>query len=58
VPAAADREEPNRGSGPALAPASDGPPGGAHGLRVLEPGSRPGLLENIVGGVTGFFLGS
>jgi uncharacterized protein YkwD len=32
--------------------------GGAHGLRVIEPDTRPGLLESIVGGVTGFFLGS
>jgi uncharacterized protein YkwD len=32
--------------------------GGAHGLRVLEPSRPPGLVESIVGGVTGFFLGS
>lgn len=32
--------------------------GGAHGLRVLEPSRPPGLVETIVGGVTGFFLGS
>jgi uncharacterized protein YkwD len=28
-----------------------------HGLRVLEPPDPPGLLDTIVGGVTGFFFG-
>jgi uncharacterized protein YkwD len=28
-----------------------------HGLRVMEPSAPPGLVDTIVGGVTGFFLG-
>ena len=32
--------------------------GGAHGLRVMGPSEPPGLLETVVAGVTGFFLGS
>jgi uncharacterized protein YkwD len=43
---------------PSAAPDDPTAAGGAHGLRVLEPNARPGLLETIVGGVTGFFLGS
>jgi uncharacterized protein YkwD len=67
-----DRVEPGSDDVPDLAPVANVPPaagpgaapgeaagaGGAHGLRVMEPGTRPGLLETIVGGVTGFFLGS
>jgi uncharacterized protein YkwD len=32
--------------------------GGAHGLRVTGSSDPPGLLETVVAGVTGFFLGS
>ena len=38
--------------------AAEGDIGGAHGLRVTEPRDPPGLLETVVAGVTGFFLGS
>lgn len=68
-----DRIDPGSDPRPAVGAASNGPParaaasaspgdtgaaGGPHGLRVMEPNTRPGLLETIVGGVTGFFLGS
>jgi uncharacterized protein YkwD len=32
--------------------------GSGHGLRVLDPPTPGGLLETIVGGVTGFFFGA
>jgi uncharacterized protein YkwD len=32
--------------------------GSGHGLRVLDPPAPNGLLETIVGGVTGFFFGA
>ncbi len=32
--------------------------GSGHGLRVLDPPAPGGLLETIVGGVTGFFFGA
>jgi uncharacterized protein YkwD len=32
--------------------------GSGHGLRVLDPPAAGGLLETIVGGVTGFFFGA
>jgi hypothetical protein len=29
----------------------------ANGLRVVDPSTPPGLVETIVGDVTGFYLG-
>jgi uncharacterized protein YkwD len=46
---------------PTATPAPTASPGavadGPHGLRVVEADSPPGLLDAIVGGVTGFFFG-
>lgn len=39
-------------------PPSDDGAADDHGLRVLEAPDPPGLLDTIVGGVTGFFFGS
>lgn len=37
--------------------AAGGGPGSEAVLRVVEPSSPPGLVETIVGDVTGFYLG-
>ncbi len=39
-----------------LAPATSA--AGETGLRIMASTSSPGLLETIVGGVTGFFFGA
>jgi uncharacterized protein YkwD len=43
------------GSGPPPGQAANGDPSGA--LRISDPAAPPGLVEAIVGNVTGFFLG-
>jgi hypothetical protein len=44
------------GNGPP--PGRQGEPGDRSGaLRVVDPATPPGLVETIVGGVTGLFLG-
>jgi uncharacterized protein YkwD len=55
VPPAGDDGSPGDGT-PVEAGTSAAKP--ATGLRVMATGASPGLLETIVGGVTGFFLGA
>ncbi len=50
--------EPTASPSPSASPVEQVALGGDHGLRVLESNAQPGLLETIVGDVTGFFLGS
>ena len=50
--------EPTASPSPSASPVDQVALGGDHGLRVLESNAPPGLLETIVGGVTGFFFGS
>jgi uncharacterized protein YkwD len=42
---------------PSLDPGDDTAGNGATGMRVVDDGGTDGLLQSIVGGVTGFFLG-
>jgi uncharacterized protein YkwD len=51
-------DEPPDATEPEASPDDTADIGGAHGLRVLEPDRPPGLVDTIVGDVTGFFLGS
>ena len=53
-----DRSNANGGGGATQAPAPrTAPIAGGGSLRVVEPSTPPGLVETIVGDVTGFFLG-
>jgi uncharacterized protein YkwD len=66
APQATDRAEPTGDAVPVGATPTPEPKpaatagiadGDGHGLRVLEAGAPPGILDSIVGGVTSFFLG-
>ncbi len=58
IPTAASSAEPVDAVEPEESATAEADIGGAHGLRVTEPSDPPGLLETVVAGVTGFFLGS
>jgi uncharacterized protein YkwD len=58
-PTALDEDLPLNGGAPAAGSAIDGPSlAQGQTLRIVDPPTAPGLLESIVGDVTGFFFGS